>query len=54
MARQTEGVDAVNIETVTIARLGNTTTKKIEAKDNEFLKIENIIVNVYTNNGVIF
>lgn len=53
IARNTDGVDAVDINTITIAVLGNTPQKKIVAKDNQYFQVQNIVVNVYTNDRIV-
>lgn len=64
IARQTEGVanpkrqklrevEAINVENVTISILGKSPQRKIEANENEYFQIENIMVNVRSTDRII-
>jgi uncharacterized phage protein gp47/JayE len=51
--RQVDGVDAVNIDTIQISVKGGSPQKRIEAAANQYLLLENIILNVYSDDRII-
>lgn len=52
IARQTDSVDSVNLNTIKISIAGQSPKERITALAKQYLKVENIICSVYSNNSV--
>jgi phage-related baseplate assembly protein len=52
VARQTDGVDAINIDTIKISQLGDIPKNKIIAKNHQYFEVENIIIDVFSNDQI--
>jgi uncharacterized phage protein gp47/JayE len=53
IAKQIEGVDSVDTNNIQLNEVGTSDQNKIKAKDNEYLKIKNIQVEVNSNEKII-
>lgn len=53
IARQTEGVDSVNLDTVKIGVIGGSYQRKISASLNQYFNVQNIVITVYSDDKII-
>ena len=53
IARQTEGVDSIDLDSVQIGVVGGAYQRKISARLNQYFETKNIVITVYSNDRVI-